>query len=110
MIDWSQVAQLRQDVGVEDFGEVLDIFFEEVEEVTAQIAQAIPPGDLGKHLHFLKGSASNLGFTEFSEACQKGETLCDKGAENQVNIPEILTVYSGSKQAFFSGISSAFPE
>lgn len=110
MIDWSQVAQLRNEVGVEDFDDVLDLFFEEVEEVTARLADPAPPKKLGEKLHFLKGSALNLGFSKFSAACHKGEELCAKGAAAQVDISEILATYSGSKQSFLAALPSAFQD
>jgi HPt (histidine-containing phosphotransfer) domain-containing protein len=109
LIDWSQVAQLRDDVGVEDFDDVLDIFFEEVEEVTARLADPAPPKKLGEKLHFLKGSALNLGFSTFSDACHRGEELCAKGASAQVDVSEILATYTGSKKSFLAGLPNAFP-
>ena len=33
MIDWSRVNELRDEVGAEDFEEVVELFLEEVEEV-----------------------------------------------------------------------------
>jgi HPt (histidine-containing phosphotransfer) domain-containing protein len=110
LIDWSQVAQLRQEVGVEDFDEVLDLFFEEVEEVTTRLAQSTPSKDLGEGLHFLKGSALNLGFAAFSMACQKGENLCANGADAEVDVPEILAIYETSKQKFYAELPTAFQE
>ena len=33
MIDWKRVRELRDEIGEEDFSEVVDLFLEEVEEV-----------------------------------------------------------------------------
>ena len=60
MIDWSQVAQLRDDVGVEDFDDVLDIFFEEVEEVTARLAAQ----EIGRETALSKRKRTKLGLLD----------------------------------------------
>ena len=37
MIDWTRVSELRDEIGAEDFGDVVEIFLEEVEaEVEAE--------------------------------------------------------------------------
>jgi HPt (histidine-containing phosphotransfer) domain-containing protein len=99
MIDWPQVSQLRHEVSAEDFDEVVDLFFEEVEEITVRLANADQTTNLREDLHFLKGSALNLGFSAFAELSQLGESLCAKVAAKQVNVPEILSIYLGSKIA-----------
>jgi HPt (histidine-containing phosphotransfer) domain-containing protein len=103
-----QVAQLRDEVGSEDFEEVLDLFFEETEEVTARLANQVAPQELRKDLHFLKGSALNLGFAALSQTCHNGEVLCEAGNAAKVDLTEILAIYSGSKKAFLEALPSAF--
>lgn len=75
MIDWERVAELQEEVGTEDFYEVVELFFEEVEEaldrlVTQNVATA-------ESLHFLKGSALNLGFEELAALCKVAEQDID---------------------------------
>jgi HPt (histidine-containing phosphotransfer) domain-containing protein len=110
MIDWSQVAQLRREVGAKDFDEVLDLFFEEVEEGIARLPALAQSLQLGEDLHALKGSALNLGFSVFAEACHKGELLCAKKGAEGVDIPAILSTYSESKQAFYTELPTAFTQ
>jgi len=74
MIDWARVAQLREEIGAEDFSEVIEIFLEEVESEIAPLRQTCTPSQLEAVLHFLKGSALNLGFATFAELCADGET------------------------------------
>ena len=37
MIDWARVSELRDEVGAEDFDEVVELFLEEVEEAIAAL-------------------------------------------------------------------------
>ena len=108
MINWAQVAELRREVGAEDFEEVLGLFFEEVEEVTLRLSKTVLLTQLGEDLHFLKGSALNLGFEVFSEACNEGETLCAAGSSNTVNVTEILDIYRTSKVSFLADLPYSF--
>lgn len=108
MIDWSQVAQLRREVGAEDFDEVVELFFEEVEEGIARLSASSQSAQLGEELHSLKGSALNLGFSTFADACQTGELICANGKGQDVDIAGVLNAYSGSKQAFVAALPTAF--
>ncbi|NOR30990.1 MAG: Hpt domain-containing protein, partial [Sulfitobacter sp.] len=61
MIDWAQVNTLRDDVGKDYFAEIIDIFIDEVEDVIEKLRNVPDLNTLGDDLHFLKGSALNLG-------------------------------------------------
>ena len=74
MINWARVASLREEVGPEDFDEVVDLFLMEVDEEIATLDELRPGKELAEKLHFLKGSALSLGFQDFSALCQSGET------------------------------------
>ncbi|MEY8843083.1 Hpt domain-containing protein [Cribrihabitans sp. XS_ASV171] len=104
MIDWSRVAQLRGEVGAEDFDEVVALFLEEVEEVMARLRSSPGRGRLDRDLHFLKGSALSLGFQSFSRLCQEGERLAACGRPESVDIPGIVEDYERSKATFFAGL------
>ena len=108
MIDWARVADLRSEVGEEDFGEVVDLFLEEVEEVAERLSTAPETARLEEDLHFLKGSALSLGFSQFSSLCQKGESLSASGKQAEVDLAEILTAYQQSKQRFLTELPTAF--
>ncbi|MFP4450492.1 MAG: histidine kinase [Rhodosalinus sp.] len=66
MIDWTRVTELHREVGAEDFEEVVTLFVEEVEAALDALDHDDPPPE---HLHFLKGSALNLGFTALAQQC-----------------------------------------
>lgn len=104
MIDWNRLKELREEIGSEDFDEVVDLFLEEVEGAIAQLRNAPAECALEDVLHFLKGSALSLGFLDFSILCQSGETNAAQGNIALIDLPEILTCYEKSKTAFLEGL------
>ena len=102
MIDWTRVAELRSEIGAEGFAEVLELFLDEVEGVVMTLGQR--PEKLGDELHFLKGSALNLGFRDFGAMCQDGERRCNAGGAAGVDISAILACYSESKAIFMGRV------
>lgn len=104
MINWGKVRELRDDVGSEDFDDVVEIFLSEVQEVVDRLLINVDLASLEEDLHFLKGSALNLGFTDFSDLCQSGEKLSADGQAAQVDVIEILACYAASKDLFLEGM------
>ncbi|MFX0545485.1 Hpt domain-containing protein [Roseovarius sp. S1116L3] len=104
MIDWARIAELRSEIGADDFAEVVELFLEEVE---GEITQLLPGADaqtLESRLHFLKGSALNLGFTTFSSLCQHGESAAADGRTDAVDLPATIASYHAAKAEFLSGL------
>ena len=102
MIDWKRVEELKQEVGDEDFAEVVVLFLEEVEETIARMKATPSPNTLEEDMHFLKGSAMNLGFSQFTGLCQAGETAAANGDTSTVSLPEIFSCYDGSRAEFLA--------
>ncbi|RWR04767.1 Hpt domain-containing protein [Paenirhodobacter populi] len=70
LIDWKMVEDLHADIGTADFAEVVMLFLSEVEDVL----NPITPGPLSsEELHFLKGSALNLGFVGLAGLCRDAD-------------------------------------
>jgi len=107
MIDWQRVTTLRDEIGAEDFEEVVPLFLEEVEAVTDELRANPDISRLEDHMHFLKGSAISLGFATFSAMCGDGEIQAAAGGGVQVDIAAILKCYEQSKQVFLTGLSDA---
>jgi HPt (histidine-containing phosphotransfer) domain-containing protein len=99
MIDWDRAQSLRDEVGAEDFAEVVDLFLQEVEETLARLTPEQGPDALSADLHFLKGSALNLGFAEFAQLCQVGEKTPSKA-----DLAAIRATYTVSRAAFQKGL------
>ena len=108
MIDWDRVAALREEVGPEDFDEVVELFLQEVDEEIEALSAATPSDGLAEKLHFLKGSAMSLGFREFSSLCQNGETALSRDPSASVNVTDLHSSYQTSRAAFLSDLPNRF--
>lgn len=108
MLDWDRISNLRNEVGPDDFGEVVELFLEEADSVTMTLTAQTGDKNLEEALHFLKGSALTLGFCDLSNLCQISETLASKGRADEVDLEPILASYETSKSRFLAGLSNAF--
>lgn len=104
MIDWDRLMELREEVGPEDFDEVVELFLDEVEGVMDRLRESPDLETLEEDLHFLKGSALSLGFKNFSALCQTGETNAAQGNADEIDLPEILACYDASKAMFIADL------
>ena len=105
MINWDRVNELRDEIGADDFAEVVEIFLEEVEEEITKLAGDADPQSLESTLHFLKGSALNLGFSHFSELCQAGELAAQSAAP--VDTDALKAIYAASKTEFLNSLDGS---
>ena len=78
MIDWIRIDELRDEVGQDDFGDIVGVFFEEVQEALENLRRADTVVTLLGQLHFLQGSALNLGFSNFAAICRNEENSLQK--------------------------------
>ncbi|MEP0964849.1 MAG: Hpt domain-containing protein [Roseobacter sp.] len=108
MIDWDRVAALREEVGPEDFEEVVELFLEEVDAEIASVSDPSVMQELGAKLHFLKGSALSLGFSEFSCLCQEGESALSGNPNAVVNLQDLKNSYQKSRSAFLDDLPNRF--
>ena len=68
MIDRARLEELREEVGNDDFAEVIELFCEEVAETLDRMTQG-HSSSMADDLHFLKGSALNIGMSEVASLC-----------------------------------------
>lgn len=101
MIDWERVSELRSEVGEDDFAEITELFLAEVEEVITRLMTAPDVTRLSEDCHFLKGSAVNLGFSEFAGLCQEAERLAQAGRGSEVLLAALADSFDRSRHAFF---------
>lgn len=106
MIDWKRIKTLRDEIGEDDFPEVVEIFIEEVSKMIESLRTAPKLETLGADLHALKGSALNLGFGSFADMCQKGETAAADGRAAEIVIAPILQCYEDSRDIFLAGLEN----
>ena len=103
MIDWTRVTDLRDEIGGEDFAEVVTLFLEEADEVVQNLPSRTDAKSIESALHFLKGSALNLGFADLAHLCQEGERQAASG-DACVDVARVIAAYDASKTAFESGL------
>ncbi len=107
MIDWGRILELRDEIGPDDFGEVVTLFLSEVEESLAGLAAAsLDAKQLEETMHFLKGSALNLGFAGMSLICQTGEDAAAQGHPESVEIDKLHESFERSKATFLHELPS----
>lgn len=99
MINWDRVMDLRDEVGPEDFAEIATLFLEEADEVVARLSPKSDAKSMENDLHFLKGSALNLGFDDFARLCQSGERMAANG-QTDIEIDTVRSTYEQSRTAF----------
>ncbi|MBN2907327.1 MAG: Hpt domain-containing protein [Rhodobacteraceae bacterium] len=97
MIDWARVEELRNEVGEDAYDEVLELFLEEVDEVMDRLRAAPDPDRLPDDLHFVRGSALNLGLKRFCILCHGLEHQIRRG--ESVMLDPLLDCYAKSKSA-----------
>ncbi|MGP3696631.1 Hpt domain-containing protein [Rhodobacter sp. NSM] len=105
MIDWKRVADLRGEVGEDGFDEVVQMFLEETDQSIRSLSSGAEPA-LEELLHFLKGSALNLGFTTVARLCQDGETLAAEGRGSEVDLGMLINSYRLARMEFIERLGS----
>lgn len=105
MIDWKRVEDLRREIGVEGFAEVADMFLEEADQAVQALIQGLTADAVEAQLHFLKGSALNLGLAELATICQDGERRAAAGQGAEVDLGHVATVYHQSRAALMDGLA-----
>ncbi|XDA98210.1 Hpt domain-containing protein [Sulfitobacter sp. LCG007] len=104
MIDWEQVEHLRQDIGDDTVDEVIELFFHETQQVIDRVKARQGSPTLGDDLHFLKGSALNIGFRSFADLCATHEKAARAGALSWEELQTVFECYDSSRAVFMDRI------
>ncbi|MDO9639245.1 MAG: Hpt domain-containing protein [Pseudotabrizicola sp.] len=102
MIDWARVDDLRAEVGADSFDEIVTLFLQETDQVVMRLPSLTAAGSLEHDLHFLKGSALNLGFVRLAEVCQ---TADNRPAD--VALDTVISIYYQSRAAFVAQLKAS---
>lgn len=89
LVDWARVRELQGEIGDDGFADVVQLFLTESDGVIAQIATNRRASD--DELHFLRGAALNLGFTDLAICCQPGADMA-----------RLASLYADSKAALLA--------
>jgi HPt (histidine-containing phosphotransfer) domain-containing protein len=106
MIDWTRVSELQDEIGAEGFAEVVDLFLEETDEAVGRLSAGPPRDEIEGLLHFLKGSAVNLGLASLARLCSEGERRAAAGQPEAVDLAEVAAVYRRCKEEFLVGLAA----
>jgi histidine phosphotransfer protein HptB len=102
MIDWAQLDGLQQDMG-DGFDELVEVFLDEMDAALSGLDGAASPARMAADMHFLKGSALNLGLSAFAACCAEAEGRAGRG--EAVDPAAIRSAYAESRAAFLRGLS-----
>lgn len=105
MIDWKRVEELREEIGADGFAEVADMFLDEAEGAVQALLRGLPAEEVEGQLHFLKGSALNLGLSDLAAICQDGERRAAAGDGALVDVAKVASVYRASRAGLLGGMS-----
>ncbi|WP_333818225.1 Hpt domain-containing protein [Tabrizicola sp.] len=106
MIDWKRVEELREEIGTEGFIEVADMFLDEAEGAVGALVAGLAPDEVEGQLHFLKGSALNLGLSDLAAICQEGERKAAAGQVDAVDAAQVAAIYRASRASLLGGLSA----
>ena len=73
-----------------DFAEVVDMFLEEADQAVKVLMAGLPADEVEGQLHFLKGSALNLGLADLAAICQDGERKAAAGYGALVDVGRVI--------------------
>ncbi|MDC0737720.1 Hpt domain-containing protein [Cognatishimia sp. SS12] len=99
MIDWTRFEDLAAEVGPRRIGEIISIFWEEVDAAVAGLTEGPDPAST---LHFITSCAANLGFQELARASQVAEL--DVQAGRPIDQATLMTCYRESRDAFLAEV------
>ena len=101
LISWDRVADLRSEIGEDDFAEVVALFLSEVEETLTRLSLPLPAPALADEFHALRGCALNLGMSALAEHCSQAEGQAQSGS-SPPDIAAIRDVFARSRDHLHS--------
>ena len=106
MIDWKRVEELKEEIGADGFVEVADMFLDEAEGAVRALISGLPENEVEGQLHFLKGSALNLGLSELAAICGEGERKAAVGHAALIDMMQVATIWRASRAGLLGGLSA----
>ncbi|MEM8579779.1 MAG: Hpt domain-containing protein [Pseudomonadota bacterium] len=103
MIDWTRIDELIAEIGAEDFGEVVTLFLEEVDEAMATLEHVDGRSGSDGTLHLIKGCSWNLGFESLGSRCadfERGDIQLDTEMAR-----DLRSIYAASRSALQEGLA-----
>ena len=104
MVDWHRLRELCNEIGYDDFLEVVTLFLLEAEEVVVRIATEVSRAAIAEDLHFLRGAALNLGFVDLAAHCADAERLA--AADLSVDVTAVTEHFARVRTCFMQEIDA----
>jgi HPt (histidine-containing phosphotransfer) domain-containing protein len=109
LIDWVRLASLREEIGPEEFADVVEVFLADTDAMVAALSRT-PPDRLEAALHAIKGSALNLGLVRLAALCAEQEARAAGGRPHDVALAPILLAYGEARRALLRGLAGGRPD
>ena len=99
MIDASRIAELKAEIGEEDFCDIVDVFVKELDEavVALKAEDTANRQAIADAAHFIKGSAANLGLRDLVDACALLEDAAGKKINVDSQAGDVSSIYARSR-------------
>lgn len=104
MIEWQRLSELREDVGDEEFEDVVSLFLEEIRQTLPDLAQADLEARVSL-LHSIKGSARNIGLTSFARVCDAEERNILETGRVSLSDADIMAAFERVDRLMAAGMS-----
>ncbi len=111
MIDWKRIDALCDEVGSDALPEIVELFLEEtgaavdaLRAMAAGTAPQGPPAGMAARMHFLAGSAGQLGLTDMSRIAAQGER--DAMAGRRVDPAALVAAYDAERRDLAAGLTA----
>ena len=104
MVDWHRLRELCNEIGYDDFLEVVTLFLLEAEEVVLRIGSEVSRAIIADELHFLRGAALNLGFVDLAAHCADAERLA--AADLPVDVTAVTDHFATVRTYFMQEIDA----
>ena len=99
-VDWSRVKEMHDEIGAEDFDEIADMFLDEVAEAIDNLEAATERSNMEADLHFIKGSALNIGFASLATIAGEWEAKIRDQIATKAPIDEIRASHASCIEEF----------
>ena len=96
MLNAARIAELKREVGEDDFSEVVSLFCEEMEDALTELGAA-RQDTVRERLHFLKGSAFNIGLDAMGRLCAREEVRLTADQTATPDVAAIRAAYAAAK-------------
>ena len=103
MINTIRLHELRDEIGADNLAEVVDMFLAETEDAILRISRAalVTADDM----HFLKGSAFNIGLNDLGHCCAMAEESLRKDGSFQPDLAEISALFDAGRLALKAALT-----